>query len=87
MKKQHFDDHVYTFGDLNIVSRVIHSPKPVYQWFVLCDGCCERIPFHLRRPKIWEAECTKCKIMYTVTPWEYSILKPEDFTKIMGDWR
>jgi len=84
MRKSQFVDNVYTFGDLNIVSRVIGKERPVYRWYVLCEGCCERIPFSLRKPKIWEADCPKCRITYTITPWEYSILKPQDFTKIMG---
>lgn len=83
--RPHFSDNVYTFGDLNIVSRVIGTARPVYRWYVLCEGCCERIPFQMRKPKIWEATCGKCKMIYTITPWEYSILKPSDFTKIMGD--
>ena len=74
---------VYTFGDLNIVSRKA-SRGTARNWFVLCDGCCQEIKFNFRQPKIWEAECHKCRITYTITPWEYSILKPEDFQRIMG---
>jgi hypothetical protein len=76
-------EHVYTFGDLNIVNR--RSPNGrTHVWAVKCDGCCEEIVFKFRQPKIWEASCPRCKIMITITPWEYSILKPMDFQRIMG---
>lgn len=75
--------NVYTFGDLNISSRRVHNGRKT-KWAVLCEGCCKEIEFKHKTLKLWEAECNSCKMIYTITPWEYSILKPMDFQKIMG---
>lgn len=76
-------EHCYTFGDLNIINRRTPDGR-THKWTVLCDGCSKEIEFKFRRPKVWEAECLHCKTMVTITPWEYSILKPMDFQRIMG---
>lgn len=78
------EEFQYKFGDLVMVGR---KPANRYRvvWYIQCEACGGRHVFKKQGTKIWHTSCWLSKTEWTVTPAEYYVQKPADFTKIMGD--
>ena len=79
-----FDEITKTFGELVFIG---HKPRGRYYttWYIKCEFCGKRHEFKKMGNKTWHTSCKESGIEWTITPAEYYVLKPCDFTQILGD--
>ena len=80
---QKVEEFIYQFVDIVLVGHRPHG-RFTTTWYVQCEECGERHQFHQTGKKQWHTSCAKSKVEWTITPAEYYICKPADFSKILG---
>lgn len=78
------NDTRYNISDLVIIAR---QWKGCYRatWFLECQACGEKHIFQRHGNATWTTACPTSKYEWTITPSEYYLLKPADFTRIMDE--
>lgn len=76
------EQHVYTFGELNILAKRPEK-RALFSWFMKCTDCHQEIRFIHRHKKMWIAKCNSCKLEFTITPSEYYTRRNIDFSQIL----
>jgi len=76
-------DTCYQFGEIVLVGRQWGNSHRT-TWSMMCPECQQRHDIR-RTGQVWTALCTKYGTEWTITPKEYHITKPQDFTKVMGE--
>lgn len=73
----------YKFSDIVLVA---HRPKNRLSatWYLQCPECQREHMFRKIGSKYWQATCEQYGSQYTVTPAEYYVMHPCDFTKVLG---
>jgi hypothetical protein len=77
------EQYTWKFSDLIIVCRKPKSREYTI-WYVVCQNCGTYIRVKRYGSKIWVAKCQKCKAEYTITPADYYVRKPVNFSRIIG---
>lgn len=72
-----------SFGDLVLVGRQPENRNHT-TWFVECEHCQGRHIFRKQGAKIWHTSCILSGVEWTITPAEYFVQRPGDFSKILG---
>lgn len=78
------DEFTYTFNDLVLIGRKPENRQHT-TWYVACEFCHGRHVFTKQGKKIWHTSCILSGVEWTVTPAEYYIQRPADFTGIMRE--
>lgn len=78
------DETRYHISDLVIIAR---QWKGCFRatWMLECPSCGEKHYFHRHGKATWVTECPTSRYEWTITPSEYYLLKPADFSRILGD--
>lgn len=74
----------YQFNDVIMMGRRPQNRAHTV-WYVQCPFCEGEHIFSKLGRKIWVAHCVLEDIEWTITPAEYYLKKPADFSKILGD--
>lgn len=79
-----FEEFVYTFGELVLIG---HRPygRTSTTWYLQCQECHGKHQFKKTGSKVWHTSCWFSGVEWTITPSEYYVQKPLDFSKIIGD--
>jgi len=74
----------YRFSDIVVIgARAPGRTKTT--WYIECDYCKGQHMFRQSGTKIWHTSCGLFDIEWTITPAEYYVKKPADFTQILGE--
>jgi len=80
-KKESFQ---YRFSDIVLIGhRCTRSVRTT--WYIECPECQGQHMFKRAGAKIWHTSCWLSGVEWTITPAEYYICRPMDFSKILGD--
>ena len=78
------EEFIYTFGDLVFTGRRPRNRSRT-TWYLRCTECGKRHMFGHTGTKIWHTSCQESGVEWTITPAEYYILRPADFSKVLSD--
>lgn len=78
------DSFTYNFVDIILTGHRRRGGRSI-TWYVECEFCGSKHQFKKTGSKVWHTSCGASRIEWTITPAEYYILKPCDFSKILGD--
>lgn len=74
----------YTFGEIVMQGRRAQG-RDHTTWYIECPECGGQHCFRKLGRKIWVTNCVLFDVEWTITPVEYYVKKPTDFTRILGD--
>lgn len=77
------ESFTYKFSELVILG---HRPqgRTTTTWYIECPECNGQHMFRKTGSKVWHTSCWFSGVEWTITPAEYYVLKPCDFSKILG---
>lgn len=77
------ESFTYQFSELVFVA---YRPKNriVTTWYLQCPECQREHMFRKIGSKYWVATCEQYRVEYTVTPADYYVKRPADFSLVMG---
>ena len=78
------DQFEYTFGEIVLVG-MRSATRYKTTWYLKCPECKGRHMFRQTGSKVWHTSCELFGIEWTITPREYYICKPNDFSLILGE--
>lgn len=79
-----YEEFTYSFGEIVMMGRrPINRDRTV--WYINCPECGGQHCFTKLGRKIWVTHCVLFDVEWTITPAEFYVKKPADFTLILGD--
>jgi len=86
MKEKTKEAEIYTYNFSDVVM-ICHRPhyRDYTVWYVVCQVCGEKRRVKKIGKKQWVAQCSDCRVEYTITPSEFYLCRKIDFSKVIGD--
>jgi len=78
------DRYTYHFSDIVLTGHRARG-RTETTWYIECPECKGQHMFKKTGSKVWHTSCILSGVEWTVTPAEYYVLKPCDFSKILGE--